>query len=93
MTRRIARRRVGGRGHGSAGARERVGTTNPSPNAPATPLLLGTDNQPVNPGADELPRTGPARELLPLGTTGAAPLAAGTAGLWWSSRRPRWQEG
>ncbi|MGW1896609.1 hypothetical protein ACWCQB_03950 [Streptomyces hirsutus] len=69
------------------------GTTNPSPDAPATPLLLGTDNQPVNPGADELPRTGPARELLPLGTTGAVLLAAGAAGLWWSSRRPRRQEG
>ncbi|MEV8591403.1 hypothetical protein [Streptomyces sp. NPDC052012] len=70
------------------------GTTNPSPDAPATPLLLGTDNEPVNPGADELPRTGPVRELLPLGTAGAALLAAGAAGLWWSAqRRPGRQAG
>ncbi|MDN3022894.1 hypothetical protein [Streptomyces sp. S.PB5] len=65
------------------------GTTNPSPNAPATPLLLGTDNQPVAPGGDELPKTGPVRDLLPAGAAGAALLAAGAAGLWWSARRPR----
>ncbi|MFI7295710.1 LPXTG cell wall anchor domain-containing protein [Streptomyces sp. NPDC050121] len=64
------------------------GTTNPSPNAPATPLLLGTDNTPVAPGGDELPKTGVGRELLPLGAAGAMLLAAGTAGLWWSRRRP-----
>ncbi|MFD7136967.1 hypothetical protein [Streptomyces sp. NPDC059894] len=64
------------------------GTTNPSPNAPATPLLLGTDNTPVGPGGDELPRTGPGREVVPLGAAGAALLAAGAAGLWWSQRRP-----
>ncbi|MDX2676747.1 LPXTG cell wall anchor domain-containing protein [Streptomyces soliscabiei] len=64
------------------------GTTNPSPNAPATPLLLGTDNTPVAPGGDELPKTGVARDLLPLGAAGAMLLAAGTAGLWWSRRRP-----
>ncbi|NEC25095.1 hypothetical protein G3I20_00535 [Streptomyces sp. SID8111] len=63
------------------------GTTNPSPDAPATPLLLGTDNEPVNPGADELPRTGAARDLVPLGTLGASLLAAGAAGMWWSARR------
>ncbi|MDQ0601734.1 LPXTG-motif cell wall-anchored protein [Streptomyces canus] len=64
------------------------GTTNPSPNAPATPLLLGTDNQPVGPGGDkELPQTGPARDLLPLGAGGAALLTAGAAGMWWSTRR------
>ncbi|MDQ0683880.1 hypothetical protein QF032_002833 [Streptomyces achromogenes] len=63
------------------------GTTNPSPNAPATPLLLGTDNAPVGPGGDELPRTGVGRDLLPLGAAGAALLVAGAAGLWWS-RRP-----
>lgn len=63
------------------------GTTNPSPDAPATPLLLGTDNEPVNPGADELPRTGAARDLAPLGTLGASLLAAGAAGMWWSARR------
>ncbi|MBC7272996.1 MAG: LPXTG cell wall anchor domain-containing protein [Streptomyces sp.] len=72
------------------------GTTNPSPNAPATPLLLGTDNQPVAPGGDkkapggpkELPKTGFERETAPLGAAGAALLAAGAAGLWWSRRRP-----
>jgi len=66
------------------------GTTNPSPNAPATPLLLGTDNQPVAPDGDELPQTGPG--VLPLGAAGAALLTAGAAGLWWSQRRPRQQE-
>ncbi|MDQ0581037.1 LPXTG cell wall anchor domain-containing protein [Streptomyces rishiriensis] len=63
------------------------GTTNPSPNAPATPLLLGTDNTPVGPGGEELPRTGVEREMLPLGAAGVSLLAAGVAGLWWSSRR------
>ncbi|MFF5985372.1 LPXTG cell wall anchor domain-containing protein [Streptomyces olindensis] len=63
------------------------GTTNPSPNAPATPLLLGTDNKPVSPGRKELPKTGPARDVLPLGAVGASLLAAGAAGLWWSQRR------
>ncbi|MGX1130693.1 hypothetical protein RKD49_002883 [Streptomyces glaucescens] len=64
------------------------GTVNPSPDAPATPLLLGTDNQPVAPGGDELPRTGVEREaLVPLGAAGAALLAAGAAGVWWT-RRP-----
>ncbi|MFJ4618124.1 hypothetical protein [Streptomyces sp. NPDC088812] len=69
------------------------GTTNPSPNAPATPLLLGTDNTPVGPGGDELPRTGPGREVVPLGAAGAALLAAGAAGLWWSQRRPAGRQG
>ncbi|GAA0926851.1 hypothetical protein [Streptomyces thermoalcalitolerans] len=64
------------------------GTTNPSPNAPATPLLLGTDNKPVTPG-DELPRTGPGSDVLPLGAAAAALIAAGAAGVWWSGRRPR----
>ncbi|MER6672934.1 hypothetical protein [Streptomyces sp. NPDC000983] len=66
------------------------GTTNPSPNAPATPLLLGTDNQPVAPGGDELAETGAlGRDALPLGAAGAALIAAGAAGLWWSRfRRP-----
>ncbi|KOG32398.1 LPXTG cell wall anchor domain-containing protein [Streptomyces resistomycificus] len=64
------------------------GTTNPSPNAPATPLLLGTDNKPVGPGGDELPKTGPESAALPLGAAGAALMAAGVAGLWWSQRRP-----
>ncbi|MEV6948629.1 LPXTG cell wall anchor domain-containing protein [Streptomyces sp. NPDC051172] len=65
------------------------GTTNPSPNAPATPLLLGTDNKPVAPaGGSELPKTGVGRDVLPLGAAGASLVAAGAAGLWWSSRRP-----
>ncbi|MGI5454833.1 hypothetical protein ACQEWB_16985 [Streptomyces sp. CA-249302] len=66
------------------------GTNNPSPNAPATPLLLGTDNKPVAPGGgvSELPKTGVGRDLLPLGAAGAALLTAGAAGLWWSTRRP-----
>ncbi|MGW2743895.1 LPXTG cell wall anchor domain-containing protein [Streptomyces sp. NPDC001450] len=63
------------------------GTTNPSPNAPATPLLLGTDNKPVAPGGDELPKTGVGRDVLPLGALGAALIAAGVAGVWWSQRR------
>ncbi|MET9679323.1 hypothetical protein [Streptomyces coeruleorubidus] len=74
------------------------GTTNPSPDAPATPLLLGTDNEPVSPGkpdspgGKELPKTGPVRDLLPLGAAGASLLAAGVAGMWWSQRRPARQE-
>ncbi|MGI5408429.1 hypothetical protein ACQEV9_16750 [Streptomyces chartreusis] len=68
------------------------GTTNPSPDAPATPLLLGTDNKPVAPGPDELPKTGLGRDVLPLGAAGAALIAAGATGLWWSQlRRPRRQ--
>lgn len=66
------------------------GTANPSPDAPATPLLLGTDNKPVAPGADELPKTGLGRDVLPLGAAGATLIAVGAAGLWWSQlRRPR----
>lgn len=64
------------------------GSTNPSPNAPATPLLLGTDNKPVAPGGEELPKTGVGRDVLPLGAAGATLIAAGAAGLWWSTRRP-----
>lgn len=80
------------------------GTTNQSPNEPATPLLLGTDNSPVTPGGgdgdggggggkddtpDELPQTGPADRVLPLGMAGAALISAGAAGLWWNHRRAR----
>ncbi|MGX4692215.1 LPXTG cell wall anchor domain-containing protein [Streptomyces sp. JNUCC 63] len=64
------------------------GTTNPSPNAPVTPLLLGTDNKPVTPNG-ELPKTGLGRDVLPLGAAGAALIATGAAGVWWSRRRPR----
>ncbi|WP_320773040.1 hypothetical protein [Streptomyces sp. CRN 30] len=84
------------------------GTTNPSPDAPATPLLLGTDNQPVAPGGDqgdeepgsgqgkddELPRTGAGRDdVVPLGAAGAALVTAGAAGLWWTRRRPSHERG
>lgn len=81
------------------------GATNQSPNEPATPLLLGTDNSPVTPGGgdgggsdggggkddkpDELPQTGPADRVLPLGMAGAALISAGAAGLWWNHRRAR----
>ncbi|MCX4908681.1 hypothetical protein [Streptomyces sp. NBC_00878] len=93
------------------------GANNPSPNAPATPLLLGTDNSPVTPGSDkagsdraggdtagkdkadkgkaggeELPQTGPADRVLPLGAVGAALISAGAAGLWWTQRRPQRNE-
>ncbi|MFD9442924.1 hypothetical protein ACFWBR_41650 [Streptomyces sp. NPDC060006] len=85
------------------------GANNPSPNAPATPLLLGTDNSPVTPGGDkaddkaddkakdnaggkgedkELPKTGPADRVLPLGAVGAALISAGAVGMWWTQRRP-----
>ncbi|MFE7763977.1 cell wall protein [Streptomyces sp. NPDC057438] len=82
------------------------GATDQSPNEPATPLLLGTDNSPVTPGGgggdgdgggdggkdtapDELPKTGPADRVLPLGLAGAALVSAGAAGLWWNQRRAR----
>jgi LPXTG-motif cell wall-anchored protein len=68
------------------------GATNPSPNAPTTPLLLGTDNKPVAPGGDTLPKTGVGSDLLPLGAAGAALVSAGAAGLWWAQRRPRQQQ-
>jgi LPXTG-motif cell wall-anchored protein len=73
------------------------GANDPSPNAPATPLLLGTDNSPVTPGGDEppkdeLPKTGPADKVLPFGAAGAALISAGVAGLWWSQRRPQQRE-
>ncbi|MFS8197167.1 hypothetical protein ACLVWQ_00630 [Streptomyces sp. CWNU-52B] len=77
------------------------GANNPAPNAPTTPLLLGTDNSPVTPGGDasgdkgggrtgggELPRTGPADQVLPLGAAGAALISAGAVGLWWTRRGP-----
>jgi LPXTG-motif cell wall-anchored protein len=67
------------------------GTTNPSPNAPATPLLLDTENKPVTPGGDQLPKTGAGSDLLPLGAAGAALVSVGAAGMWWAQRRPRRQ--
>ncbi|WP_306323077.1 MULTISPECIES: hypothetical protein [unclassified Streptomyces] len=68
------------------------GTTSPSPNAPVTPLLLGTENKPAAPAGDkggaeeELPSTGVRDDVLPLGAVGAALIAAGGAGLWWTRR-------
>ncbi|MGW2345813.1 LPXTG cell wall anchor domain-containing protein [Streptomyces sp. NPDC001661] len=74
------------------------GTTSPSPNAPVTPLLLGTENKPAAPAGDKggdegggndqenLPSTGVGDDVLPLGAVGAALLAAGGAGLWWTRR-------
>ncbi|MEH0430084.1 cell wall protein [Streptomyces stelliscabiei] len=47
----------------------------------------GKDGKP-----DELPQTGPADRILPLGLVGAALVSAGAAGLWWNQRRAR-QEG
>ncbi|MGW1673971.1 cell wall protein [Streptomyces sp. NPDC002324] len=44
----------------------------------------GKDGKP-----DELPRTGPADRVLPLGVVGAALISAGAAGLWWNQRRAR----
>ncbi|WNZ11421.1 cell wall protein [Streptomyces sp. 11x1] len=38
---------------------------------------------------DELPQTGPADRVLPLGLAGAALVSAGAAGLWWNQRRAR----
>ncbi|GGL69713.1 hypothetical protein GCM10010129_11520 [Streptomyces fumigatiscleroticus] len=68
------------------------GTTNPSPDAPATPLLLGTDNRPAEPGGAELPKTGVGRDVLPLGAAGVSLIAAGAAGIRWSRRRPGRQQ-
>ncbi|MFJ6697768.1 LPXTG cell wall anchor domain-containing protein [Streptomyces sp. NPDC091272] len=75
------------------------GTTTPTPNAPDTPLLLGTSNVPFGPespapaspapGSSKpagLPRTGATEGALPLGVAGALLLAAGGAGFWWSRR-------
>ncbi|MBT2505233.1 hypothetical protein J7I98_04845 [Streptomyces sp. ISL-98] len=68
------------------------GASHPTPNAPDTPLLLGTDNTPFGPGgrssepAEDLPSTGPYDGTLPLGLAGVLLLAAGGAGAWWSTR-------
>lgn len=65
------------------------GTNKPTPNAPTTPLLLGTDNEPVGPVGDELPKTGVGSRLLPLGAAGAMLISAGAVGLWWTRRHPQ----
>jgi hypothetical protein len=76
------------------------GTTRPTPNAPDTPLLLGTDNVPTgqdssvspSPSASlsALPRTGAPGAGLPIALGGGlALLAAGAAGIRATTRRPR----
>jgi hypothetical protein len=66
------------------------GATKPTPNAPDTPLLLGTDNVPASPGPGSgLPKTGPGDLTLPAGLAGAGLLAAGGLGFWWTSRTRR----
>ncbi|WP_258052958.1 hypothetical protein [Streptomyces sp. Ru73] len=73
------------------------GTTEPTPDAPDTPLLLGTVNVPAGaphtspappgkPPEKELPNTG--APVLPMAGLAAALLAAGGAGMWLTSRRP-----
>ncbi|MEE1766075.1 cell wall protein [Streptomyces sp. SP18BB07] len=47
----------------------------------------GKDGKDGKPG--ELPQTGPADRVLPLGMAGAALISAGAAGLWWNQRRAR----
>jgi LPXTG-motif cell wall-anchored protein len=70
------------------------GTTRPTPNAPDTPLLLGTNNVPAgqdvsaSPSPD-LPSTGAPEGALPLALAGGLLLAAGAAGLWLTTRKPR----
>ncbi|MER5459681.1 hypothetical protein ABT010_03090 [Streptomyces sp. NPDC002668] len=69
------------------------GTSQPTPNAPDTPLLLGTTNVPFGPenppAAGDLPRTGPADSTLPLGLAALALLAVGGTGIWWTRKAGR----
>ncbi|MFI6682337.1 LPXTG cell wall anchor domain-containing protein [Streptomyces sp. NPDC050485] len=80
------------------------GTTKPTPNAPDTPLLLGTDNVPAAPPSGtaspspsptsptpppQLPRTGVNDGVLPLAAAGVLFLIAGGTGLWWTTRGRR----
>ncbi|CAM5326833.1 hypothetical protein GCM10010329_38710 [Streptomyces spiroverticillatus] len=78
------------------------GTSKPTPNAPDTPLLLGTANVPFGPDAPApvSPSPGASKPgankpglpktgpdgALPLGIAGAVLLAAGGVGFWWSRR-------
>ncbi|MEV0091565.1 hypothetical protein [Streptomyces sp. NPDC050738] len=72
------------------------GTTKPTPNAPDTPLLLGTDNVPAGPAQPSeapgsgggLPKTG-AGVALPAGLVGGALLLVGGGGIWWTTRSHR----
>ncbi|MEV6395993.1 hypothetical protein AB0M39_14630 [Streptomyces sp. NPDC051907] len=67
------------------------GTSKPTPNAPDTPLLLGTDNVPFGPdkppAVDELPRTGPSDAAVPLGLFALTLLAIGGTGIWWTTQQ------
>jgi hypothetical protein len=72
------------------------GTTKPTPNAPDTPLLLGTNNVPtgqdssVSPSPSSLPQTGAPGAGLPIALAGGLLLlAAGAAGIRATARRPR----
>ncbi|MFI6639692.1 hypothetical protein [Streptomyces sp. NPDC050504] len=71
------------------------GTTSPTPNAPDTPLLLGTENVPFGPDRSAkpappkpgaLPSTGAPDGTLPLALAAAGLLVLGAAGVWWTSR-------
>ncbi|MFI1400031.1 hypothetical protein [Streptomyces sp. NPDC020681] len=67
------------------------GTSQPTPNAPDTPLLLGTDNVPFGPdqppAAGDLPPTGPPDGTLPLSLAALVLFAIGGTGIWWSTRK------
>ncbi|MEU1074809.1 MULTISPECIES: hypothetical protein [unclassified Streptomyces] len=79
------------------------GTSKPTPNAPDTPLLLGTDNVPAAPPAgsaspspaapgtpappSQLPRTGVNDGILPLLAAACLLLFVGTTGIWWAHTR------
>ncbi|MDQ0943535.1 MULTISPECIES: hypothetical protein [unclassified Streptomyces] len=68
------------------------GASQPTPNAPDTPLLLGTENVPFGPEkppAAELPRTGTPDGTLPLGLAALALLVIGGTGIWWTTRNER----
>ncbi|WP_127357873.1 hypothetical protein [Actinacidiphila soli] len=70
------------------------GTSRPTPNAPDTPLLLGTDNVPAAQDASaspstDLPSTGAPEGTLPPALAGGLLLVAGAVGAWLTTRIPR----